>query len=323
MIALFFCVLAEAKDIYPWPSIYGKAGSYDVETAQEMEDLSSLGFHLHIIKMSWDAQRPIWQGLLKAKAQYIDGVPWAYVQRGCGLPNKENQCRMSADRENSILAQLKIYFEKNADNPNVVGYWILDDYPGADIRRFLEKIHALINEQNRTAKMARPTVCGIGGTLDLITDNRPADVRYEHIKRALTNFSVSACDVVALYPYAVGPRSTSPDEVDWSKRRLLPYIFKELKARGWNINKNPLIGMPQAFYYAPKPRQTAPHVAPRPSDIAQEFSSFCEAGASAIIFYSWHDSHGDWYEGHNTPEVRKGLVEGLKRCRSIWARSSH
>jgi hypothetical protein len=229
---------------------------------------------------------------------------------------------MSAEGEDSILTQLKNYFKKNADNPNVVGYWILDDYPGADIRHVLERIHDLVNEQNRSAKIARPTVCGIGGALDLTTDSRPADVRYEHINRALINFSVNACDVVALYPYAVGPRSTSPNEVDWSKRRLLPYVFKKLRARGWNIGKNPLIGMPQAFYYAPMPRQTTPHVAPRPTDIAKEFSSFCEAGASAIIFYSWHDSHSEWSEGHNTPAIRKGLVEGLKTCRSIWARTS-
>jgi hypothetical protein len=315
---MFFCMSAMAQASPPWPKLHGQAGSYDVDNAKEMEDLAALGFRLHVMKWLWNPQRPVWQGLVKVGAKYIDGVPWDYIHRGCGLPNKENRCILSVQQSDAIIAELRSYLAKTANNPNVVGYWILDDYPGADIRELLQKVHSLIQDQNRISHIARPTVCGFGGALDLTSDVRPPDVRYAYIKRAFINFSAGACDVVALYPYAVAPIHTSAEEVDWSMQRLLPYIFKELKSRGWNISTNPLIGMPQAFYYDPLPGQVRPHVAPRSEDIAHQMTAFCKAGASSIIFYSWHDSHSDWHEGHNTPAIRHGLVEGLRACRAIW-----
>jgi hypothetical protein len=320
LVSILICLSAKAQSSRPWPELQDKAGSYDVDNAGEMADLATLGFRLHIMKWFWKPEQPVWQGLVKAKAKYIDGVPWEYIRRGCGFPNKENRCNLNPETSDAIVAELRSYLTKTATNPNVVGYWILDDYPGADIRELLQRIHSLVQEQNHMSQIARPTVCGFGGALDLKSDVRPPEIRYANIRRALTNFSTKACDAVALYPYAVGPISTSREDVDWSMRRLLPYVRRELQSRGWDPLNQPLIGIPQAFYYDPVPRQTRPHVMPGSEDIARQMAAFCENGASSIIFYSWHDSHASWHEGHNTQMIRSGLVEGLKVCRTIWQR---
>lgn len=320
VVLTLFSSIAAAQSSHPWPELQGRAGSYDVDNTQEMQDLAALGFRLHIMKWRWKAEQPIWQGLVKAKAKYIDGVPWEYIRRGCGFPNKENRCLLSPEKSDALVTELRSYLSTAATNPNIVGYWILDDYPGADIRELLQKVRTLVHDQNRISHIARPTVCGFGGALDLKADSRPPDVRYAITKKALINFSANACDAVALYPYAVGPRSTLPQDVDWQMSRLLPYAFHELRSRGWDPARQPLIGIPQAFYYDVTPKLTRPHVAPRPQDIAKQMAAFCEKGASSIIFYSWHDSHADWHEGHNTPAIRSGLIEGLRACQELWQR---
>jgi hypothetical protein len=304
-----------------WPQIYGEAGSYSGKaTPDEIRDLASLGFHLHVGPgSSWRVDSKLLQAMTATRSRYIDAQAWRIIRKVCGIPAAGKRCELSEARTRAVLAELKTYLEETADSPHIAGYWVLDDNPGADIRSVLDEAHKLVQEANARAHIPKPTVCGFGGRLDLLADTQPPAVRYGSLNRALTNYSPAACDIVALYPYSSARIGTSPDAVDWSLRRLLPYFFEELRRRGWSAEAQPFIGMPQAFYYDPKPPLRVATVPVRSQDIATQMRAYCEAGAISILFYTWHDSNEAWHEGHNTPLIRDGLRDGLRDCRAIWA----
>jgi hypothetical protein len=192
---------------------------------------------------------------------------------------------------------------------SVVAYWVLDDYPG-DVRPALELIHRLVQEDTRTGRAARPTICGFGGNLDntaqSVEESRAA------FDAAVVNFTPLGCDAVALYPYAaIG--QTDQDGIDWGMSDLLPYMLNELRTRGWDPNLQPLIGIPQTF-------ALAQNIAPGESSVATQTAAYCRAGAHTILFYAWDDSFArPKIELFNSPELRSGAEAGLSSCRATWS----
>jgi hypothetical protein len=109
--------------------------------------------------------------------------------------------------------------------------------------------------------------------------------------------------------------------VDWSMQWLLPYAASALRAQGWNPQTQPLLGMPQAFYYAQSKGKNA-YVGVSRRSVALQTASYCAAGASGILFYSWYDSSGGktgTHEPWNTPDIENGLLDGMEACKLIWS----
>jgi hypothetical protein len=159
-------------------------------------------------------------------------------------------------------------------------------------------------------RAARPTICGFGGHLD--DSRQPVAASRAVFDTAIRNFSPTACDAVALYPYA-GPRDQAG--TDRSMARLLPYMKTRLRERGWDPARQPLIGIPEAFRAGAPAASTA-------TELAVQTAAYCAAGASSIIFFAWDDgSAGAKWELSNAPDLRRGVADGLGRCRALWDRT--
>lgn len=144
--------------------------------------------------------------------------------------------------ENVLLASITAHLKQVKNNQLIIGYWVLDDWvfwDAGSARQLLIKIHKLIQQYTPS----RPAICGFGGSIDPDhTDNWGDWVA--------ANFSPQGCDQVGFYIYASPMPNTTPtssDANDWSMSSLLPAMFASLKQRGWNIAKEPLIGIGQAF----------------------------------------------------------------------------
>jgi hypothetical protein len=171
----------------------------------------------------------------------------------------------------------------------------------------------MIVAANRENLQRKPSICGFGGVLDykLWPNDKTFVENTGGFDKALTNFSPDACDVVALYFYGANVNH-DPDRIDWSMKNLLPYALKVLRARGWDQDRTPLIGIPQTFAFRD-------YVRPRSSDIERQSATYCAAGAIALIPYAWNDSfEGSKAELFNTPNMVEGLKAGERKCRELY-----
>ena len=145
--------------------------------------------------------------------------------------------------ENALLATITTHLKQVKDNQLIIGYWVLDDWVSWDAgsaRQILIKIHQLIQQYSP----GRPAICGFGASLS-------SDYTSGWHDWVADNFSPQRCDAVGLYVYAPELPNTTPtpssDAYDWSMSATLPAIFASLQQRGWDISKEPLIGIGQAF----------------------------------------------------------------------------
>jgi hypothetical protein len=187
---------------------------------------------------------------------------------------------------------------RDAANPLVAGYWILDDVAPWDVggmREALTEIRAIV-------PASQPEICGFTASLG---DGRSS----EWDGRIAANFSAAYCDAVAPYVYAQpqAPGSPPPD-VDWSMGDLLPRILHSLAEHGWDAAGQPLIGVAQAW--------SGRHAAdgeivqrPKRADIVTQAHAFCQAGAAGIAWYSWELSD---YPGAVTPQTDPEMADGIQ-----------
>ncbi len=145
--------------------------------------------------------------------------------------------------ENALLETIATHLGQVKDNQLIIGYWVLDDWVSWDAgsaRQLLMKIHALIQQYTPE----RPTICGLGGFIN-------AGTTYSWSDWLADNFSPQGCDMIGLYMYTPVQPDTTPvpsvDTFNWSMSGLLPAVFSSLSKRGWDIRKEPLIGIVQAF----------------------------------------------------------------------------
>ncbi len=217
---------------------------------------------------------------------------------------------------NVLLAAIAAHLKQVKDNPLIIGYWVLDDWVQWDAgsaRSVLSKIHQLIQQYTP----GRPAICGFGGGyIGLGTTYIWGDWLAD-------NFSLQGCDRVGLYMYAPSlPDTTavsSPDAYNWSMAGLLPAIFNSLKKRGWDITKEPLIGIAQTFG-GPIAHTNDYWVTPTARDIETQSRSFCDHGASGLVFYAWNDS--GFGPATQTPmdstEIEAGIRNGIAACKQYW-----
>ena len=97
---------------------------------------------------------------------------------------------------------------------------------------------------------------------------------------------------------------------------ILPAMFMSLQQRGWNIIKEPLIGIGQAF--GGSIANTDRHwVTPNAKDIKTQSRSFCEHGATGLTFYAWDDSGfgSTTLTPVNSSEIETGIRNGIAACK--------
>ncbi|MEO7000553.1 MAG: hypothetical protein ABI068_01955, partial [Ktedonobacterales bacterium] len=196
----------------------------------------------------------------------------------------------------------------------VIGYWALDDWPASDpgsAAPLLRQIAALAHQ----ITPGLPVICGFGPELEPGgADNFDA--------RLFANYTPAGCDAVALYIYSASviDPATSPTTFDWSMRSLLPKVFITLRALGWNPARTPLIGIPQAWA-GDRSNVTANiyEIAPTTDELAQQSASFCQSGASGIVFYAWYDSSTtNLQTPANSLVIRRGVRQGIAACKRTW-----
>jgi hypothetical protein len=215
--------------------------------------------------------------------------------------------------ENALLTTIVTHLKEVKNNPLIVGYWVLDDWVQWDAgsaRSILGKIHQLIQQYTPD----RPAICGFGGSIGLYH-------RYGWEDWVADNFSPQGCDEVGLYIYTSSlPDTTpviSPDAYNWSMEGILPTMFASLQERGWNITKEPLIGIGQAFG-GPIKNTDRYWVMPNADDIEIQSRSFCEHGATGLIFYAWDDSGYDstTQTPMNNKDIENGIKRGIAACKA-------
>jgi hypothetical protein len=263
--------------------------------------------------------------MLAKGMKYIDDYPEVQIKaaltaNGTGT-STSNPAVITAAQESQIESAVSAHLAATANDPSIVGYWVLDDYPYGSILPTLQAIHTLIAQANATAVFPRPAVCGFGGNLDWKVSSTQTTWYYDdtYFKWSLQNYAPNACDVVDLYPYGSSTWNSS-SAVDWSMSRVLPAWKQLLAAKGWT-SASPIIAAPQTFYYGWDPtRTTAQWVEPNASTIQTQTSAYCQAGAQAIIPYAWNDGKGGTAaeELYNMPTWQTGLTNGLATCKTVW-----
>ena len=216
-----------------------------------------------------------------------------------------------------LLATIVTHLKQVKDNQLIIGYWVLDDWVQWDTgsaRQILISIHQLIQQYTP----GRPAICGFGGSVGLHQG-------YGWNDWVADNFSPQGCDKVGFYIYTSSlPDTTpitSPDAYNWSMSGVLPAMFTSLKKRGWEITKEPLIGIGQAFggHLAHVDRYW---VTPTAKDIETQSRSFCVHGATGLSFYAWDDSGfgSTTQTPMNSPEIETGIRNGITACKQYWSK---
>jgi hypothetical protein len=309
---------------HPWPHLYGQAGSYEVQTAGELEDMAARGMHA-VIKVRYQVRDTLADAMRANGMKYVDTTIWRllYWTVPALCSSKSQSCTQDPKVEQLVLDEVAHHLQQVSDDTQIIGFWVLDDYPGSNIRPILEKIHALVVRANRTSAVARPTICGVG--VPLYTDQTPdphAAFRdqYPTTAEALTNVSAAGCDAVAIYAYMYAHTpNVDPARADWSMHAMLPAVLRALKQQGWDPNTHMLIGVPQAFYYARPASAEEFVVFPRKSDVAAQTAAFCQAGAKAVFAFSWDDGiDRARNEPFNTRALGDGFQQGIRQCQRYW-----
>jgi hypothetical protein len=247
--------------------------------------------------------------------KYIDIKLWSLVNAYCRAQAVEQKargetrsCVISAAAQQTLLGQATRHLDEVRNDPGIAAFWILDDYPWGDISSTLEQLHALIVKSTEGRK---PSVCGIGGSLDHRTANdRRFEPDREYTTRALDNLTPAACDVIAPYFYG-SATANDPRWIDWTMGSLMPWFIDELRQRGFGEPQ--LLPVLHAFSAARTPGGTY-YVHPRPEDIEAQAKAYCDSGAIGLLFFTWQARDAlNGYE--NDAQIRAGVTKAVANCR--------
>lgn len=296
------------------------AGVYALTSTTDLALASQAGMQLIIGPQNYRT-RPF----LVAAEQHRMGVLDSWIQARIYTsycPGYQPPCRApSAQQSKALLTDVRHHLEQARGGNIVMGYYLTDDYAG-DFAPTLQAVAVLINQID-----PQPTACALFLPLTYEVSGRRTKFDRAAFDRSLQNYSPTWCDAVLLYGY--GPIRLAPlaGSVDWTMTDVLGPALAALEAAGWDPDTSPLIGVPQAFGFAPRTTTAngsalkTPEYATAPTrwQMSQQIVAFCAAGASSIIGYAWNDgSRGAVSELGNSATLRAGFTDGLKICRSNY-----
>lgn len=251
--------------------------------------------------------------LLSSGASYIDLELWWAVHLKCEATERTKAsgqppgCSLGAGDQEALAAAAEEHVDSVKSDPGLAGFWILDDYPGGDISATLTRLHDVVHRAGASIGKDLPTICGLEGALDV---RNSAKVRFQSqhalAERGMINVSPSSCDYVAPYPYGASAQA-NPELVDWSLRNVVPYTLHLLRAKGFRTSRV-LIPIIHAFGNCNRPRVPGTNcdVSPRPRDILAQAKAWTDAGAVAMMFFTWRSEDAD-VSYSNDPEIRDGI----------------
>jgi hypothetical protein len=203
----------------------------------------------------------------------------------------------NVDSEAVVLDFVDHQLAKDAGNPLVSGYWVLDDWPewdGASAWGMLQDIRAHI----QASQAVHPAVCGFGGAVV-----RAGDQGWN--PQIAGNFSTAGCDMVGLYLYAYTvPKPSNGTNLDWTMKSVLSDMEARLAEQGWDPSTTPLLGIGQAWS-GPFASGYTPGLS-RDQMVAQA-TAFCRAGATSIGWYAWNDS--DFIPGKTSTPITSSTID--------------
>lgn len=278
-----------------WPKFYAEIGAFDAQSPDDLKKMAASSLNIAVLGATISRSSAV----QKYDIYYVDTYAQWLGWKAC-RPEAVALRTCTQVTQQMVINGFAKYLEKHYNDKNMIGYYILDDDPGVDVRPMLRGMHKLVEAANQKADFQRPTLCAFN------------DIRTLH------NYDPAACDIVMIYLYSRnGQNGGAP--IDWSLQDRLPPLLAALRAYGWNPNTSPLIGIPQTFSY---PGQE--YASPSKENVATQSEAYCRAGATALIAYAWHDGYvGDnATELYNTPSLVEGLHEGRNRCRQYWLTDS-
>jgi hypothetical protein len=303
-------------------------GGFSIDTSDRVTDAASDGINFTIDY--GDPPSPtsvVGQRLLAYHMKVIDGfiassLYYYECHKSKTIPNPSadvaNYCqhdyRPSYKDDDALLASIRDHLRAVASNPLVIGYWVLDDQALWDApgyaKNILTKAHALIQEYTP----GRPTICGYGANIGI-------NKTYSWYAPLALNFTPQGCDMVGLYIYSdsqpLSVPDVNPDAFDWTMSGLLPQIFASLHAQGWDIKKEPLMGIVQTWAGVRKDAPIDYEITPSAQNIQTQTLNFCQNGAIALTYYAWDDSTVSSFPW-NTPSMKQGIQQGIAACKKIW-----
>ena len=221
----------------------------------------------------------------------------------------------SINSETALLAAIDAKLQADANNPLIVGYWVLDDWAPWDsgsAKIILQHIHNHI----QLYTPFYPAICGFGFTVTIptVTMWQPVPAK---------NYSNGGCDMVGLYAYVdthAGP--TNGSQFDFSMQSELPSAFRVLQQQGWNIKNTPLIGIDQAFAGPYAGTRYEPGLTT--AQMVTQAQAFCKAGAASVGWYGWDDSGfgSQTATPMTSTQIQQGISQGIAACQSVWHKKS-
>ncbi|HSW96529.1 MAG TPA: dockerin type I domain-containing protein [Candidatus Saccharimonadales bacterium] len=201
------------------------------------------------------------------------------------MPDKYTRQYNSDGNLSNLISNMTAHLKAVQNNSQIVAYWVLDDWSkDGTAKTALQQITALIHQYTP----GKPSICGFSGN----SGNYAGKTK---------NFSPTGCDMVDFYIY---PQSNA----EYSLPTILPALEAGLKAQGWNIADNPLIGSPLSYGGANG------YTVPTAAQVETETKAFCTAGATGLIYYDF----GTGTNGSNNAGIQQGIKAGIADCKAIW-----
>jgi hypothetical protein len=280
-------------------------GGFSIESNAEIVNAVDAGIQSTLIYGYALSEIDQVSATLKANnIKVIDAMPWEYLYYyECHI---HNTCSATIYPEltspGALLSDVTAHLMQVQSNSLVIGYWVLDDWPyksgsGKDL---LIQINSLIHQYTP----GKPSICGFGGEIPPL----PQTI-FQWDDSTAANFSPQGCDMVGLYIYG---QSYTTGSYDWTMSHILPAVFTSLKNRGWNITKEPLVGISQAFggtVYG----ETWP--VPDANSVETQTKTYCQQGATGIIYYNWVESGPS---PMTDSQITQGIKKGNADCKEIW-----
>jgi hypothetical protein len=312
------------------PKLTHFAGGFQIGTVATVDDAASDGVGVAFdYGAAFSPQSTLGQEFAKTHMSLIVGGPASdlfYYQ--CHLSYTRGKPWSVCTQDYPLytlsytLNAIQTELQNEASDTQIAGYWILDDWnvigdPGG-AASILPQVAQLVHSITGKA-----TICGFGAEL---TQNQ----QYSWNPAVAQNFSPAGCDMVGLYIYSssVLDPTTSPSTFDWSMSNLLPVIFNALStcggtcstANGWDINKEPLIGIGQGWAGTRVDLNPAEYeIVPTADEISEQSSSFCQHGATGMVYYAWNTSGmNPLYTPANSAQMKQGVLQGITACQKIW-----
>lgn len=285
---------------------------------------------------------PLGSALLTNNMKAVDSQLWTLMSK--------SRCFSTTDPcFPTLMAQMKQHLQEQQNNPLIVGYWLIDDYLG-DFSAILPKVTSLIHQ----VTPGKPGICGFGATIKLKGAAPDSGIS----GKAISNFTPQGCDMVAFYLYPPSQQTntpapasllgqsgfsilenpanvpnqgifvTQPSDIkpssayDWTMSNVLPSMFDELKARGWNPANTPWIGIGDAWAGYRLDLLNNAHenffqLIPTVQDMDTQALSYCQRGAMGVMVYGYEDSAAYIFPQTNY-QIRDGVQKGFADCQAYW-----